>query len=292
MSNSSEHPSQADPTQKPPNPVGKLISAALAQHEINHLLDVVFATISPETQAPILAQLNPDTSNTLRQILQGEQQATPSPSSRFYPLASLAKQKQTWSKLWREWDDIIFAAAEEDGRYTGGSEDPVLPYFDAFSFIEDLDQVANQMLPMLQVAFDKEFFPDTSFAQALLEAEVGISRTFPPGTIIQEKYGLGPKLTTCLLQWEWMLTLEEEQNAYYFATRLRQWEEKFALVRLANNAISHFFTQLSQASSRCIFEGLSSEQDTLLWRSVLQDNSQSHWHILYSQLVQQYASPS
>jgi hypothetical protein len=292
-------------------PVGKQISTALAQHEINNLLDVVFTTLPLEIRETVLSQLSGDTRQIIDKILAptASLNLSTSPSTTLpeQPLASIAKLKQTWSKLWREWDDIVFAAAEEDGRYwveglksvagqSAASHREAL-VFDAVAFTEDLNQVASRMLPMLQIAFDKGFFPDTSFGVALREAEAGISRAMPDGAYPVEKFRLGNKLTTCLLQWEWMLTLEEEQDAYHFAQRVRQWEDRSSrgdaarstLMALADNAVAHFFTQLSQADGLCIFEGLSQDQANPLWRSVL-ENPSSPWSILYRQLVQQYAS--
>lgn len=269
--------------------VGRQICAALAQHEINHLLDVVFTTLPSEAQEAMLAQLNPDTNQTIQQILSP---STPDNLPLGDPKrpASLAKLQQTWSKLWREWDDIVFAAAEEDGRYVTQELEWEPPAFDTIALAEDLEQVATRMLPILQIAFDKGFFPDTSFAQALLEAEAGVSKSMSDGMGVTEKIHLGSKLTSCVLQWEWMLNLEEEQDAYHFAKRVRQWQERFSLIMLANNAIAHFFTQLSQDDGRCIFDGLSVDREASLWQTVLESKS-SNWHILYQQLIQQY-SPS
>src|SRR2546426_6893868 len=47
-------------------------------------------------------------------------------------------------------------------------------YFDSPTFVNDLEQVAAQLRPLLPVAFDNAFHPANGFCEALLEADAEI----------------------------------------------------------------------------------------------------------------------
>lgn len=261
--------------------IGKQIFAALTQQEIAHLLDVLFATLSPDTRDKVLDQLQPDTRQAVQHILSPPQASEKTP-------VSTAKLEQTWSKLWGEWDDIVEEAAQEEGKYMVQEAHWEPPYFDSTAFIDDLEKVAEKMRPLLQTAFQNNFAPYTSFAEALQEAESDISCAIPEWMEITERFYLEEHLTTCLLEWEWLTALDEEQDAFHFAQRIRTWENNFSFVTLESGSFLDFFTQLSEADQQLVFAGLTTHKETPLCKKCLED-IHSHWHALYMQYTNRYA---
>lgn len=149
------------------------------------------------------------------------------------------------------------------------------------------EKVAAKVRPLLQTAFENGFSPDTGVAEALLEAEEEISGAMPDWIEVEGFY-LEQNLTACLLEWEWLVSMDEEQDAFVFAQRILDWENRFSFVTLEDNAFVAFFTQLSEGDQRTVFEGLNRHKDTPLWKERLA-NAYCYWHVLYMYYLDQYA---
>lgn len=270
-----------------PGHIGEQIFAALTHQEIAHLLDALLAALSPDIRDQVLDQLQPDTRQTVQHILSPPQAAGHPQTTQATPV-SLAKLEQRWSQLWGEWYDTVEEAAQEEGKYLVQEEHWEPPYFDSSTFMEDLEKVAEKMRPLLQTAFRNNFPPDTSFAEALQDAESEISRAMPEWMEITEGFDVGEHLTACLLEWEWLMALEEEPDAFHFAQRIRTWEKEFSLVTLEESSFLDFFTRLSEADQQRIFAGLTEHKEIPLWKNCLED-IHSHWHALYMEYIHRYA---
>src|SRR5579883_910412 len=269
--------------------VGDRILAALTQQEISQLLDVLFGVLSDDLRSLALAQLQPNTQETVKQIL------APSPLTQQANLAksqpvSQAKLAQTWLKLWQQWDEIIGEASLEEGEYITREADWEPPYFDTYSFAENLDKVAQKMQPLVMVAFENRFNPDTGFASALLEAESEIRAGIPDWMDIDDGIHLEQYVSASLLLWEWLTVKDARQDAFDFAQTIRQLEEEFECVSLDGDTILDFLTQLSDEEQQCILAGLNANRETTLWKQSL-DNTHSHWYEFYMEAIHKYAPP-
>jgi hypothetical protein len=132
---------------KPQASLGSQIFAALTETEISQLLDQLFAVISDEQRASIFSKLQPDTKATLTQIIAPPQTVESEQTAKAQP-TSLAKLAQTWSELWREWNDIIWEASQDEGKYIVQERHWEEPYFDNNTLVEDLEAVAKQIKPL------------------------------------------------------------------------------------------------------------------------------------------------
>jgi hypothetical protein len=153
----------------------------------------------------------------------------------------LAKFSQTWSELWREWNEIILEASQDEGKYIVQERHWEEPYFDNYTFVEDLEAIcasqqrfaiATKMQPLVKTAFDNNFSYDDGFAVNLLEAESDISDGIPDWMGIHDGIHLEAAITHCLLEWEWLLVHEQGQDGFKFAQNIRKWEEKFVHISL------------------------------------------------------------
>jgi hypothetical protein len=273
-------------TVKPERSLGLQLVEALTQQEITRLLDVLLTALPPEIRDKALGQLQPDTRQTVQRILAepitaAETKAAPAVS------ISLAKLAQLWASLWQEWGRIVGEAIEEDGAYMTQEVHWEPPYFDETAFIADLEQVAKKMRPLLQSAFEHQFSPGTSFVEALAEAEDDVSTALPEW-IYLESLDLAENLTFCLLEWEWLTSKEEEQDAFAFAQQILDQEDSFSYLALDSNAFLDFFTQLPETDQKVIFQGLTEHKNQPPWQELLRD-TYSHWHAFYMYCVEQYA---
>jgi len=269
--------------------VGDRILRALTQEEISELIDALFAVLPDNLRSSALAELEPNTQKTVQEIL------TPSPLAQQNNLAksppvSQAKLAQTWSKLWLEWDEIIEEASLEEGEYIAQEEDWEQPYFDAYSLSENLDKVAQKMQPLLMVAFENRFNPDTGFVSTLLEAESKIRSGIPDWMDIDDGIHLEQYVTESLLQWEWLTVKDARQDPFDFAQRIKQLSEQFECVSLDDHTTLDFLTQLSDEEQQCILAGLNANRETGFWKQLL-DNTYSYWHKFYITAIHQYAPP-
>jgi hypothetical protein len=97
--------------------------------------------------------------------------------------------------LWQDWDEIVAKAAQEDGDYMTQDAHWEPPYFDQTVFIDDLEQIAKKMRPLIQSAVQNNFSPEMGFAEALSLVEDEISAAMPEWIEIYDRFYLEENLT-------------------------------------------------------------------------------------------------
>ena len=197
-------------------------------------------------------------------------------------------QKDRWSTLWQEWSEIIEEVAQEEGDYIAQEAHWEPPYFNETAFADDLEKIARKMRPLLSTALQNEYAPTTGFSQALLKAEDAISAGLPEWLEIDNGIEMGKNLTVCLLEWEWLKNVATGKDAFAFARRIRDWEDRCSYTYLETDACADFFTELSEEDQQIVFKGLNKHKDKPLWQEPL-ENIHSHWHSLYMYWLDQYA---
>jgi hypothetical protein len=283
---------------KPQIYLGSRIFEALTEAEIFQLLDKLFAVLSDEQRAAVFSKLKPDTKATLTQILTPPPTIESEQTTKTQP-TSLAKLAQTWSKLWREWNEIISEASQEEGKYIVQERHWEEPYFDNYTLVEDLEAIcasqqrfaiATKMQPLVKTAFDNNFSYDDGFAVNLLEAESDISDGIPDWMGIHDGIHLEGAITHCLLEWEWLLAQEQGQDGFKFAENIREWEEKFVHISLDGDAVIDFCSDLPDVQKQLTFAGMTANKENSLWKRYL-ENTHSHWHMFYMETMRQFATP-
>ncbi|HBE57977.1 MAG TPA: hypothetical protein DEG17_24300 [Cyanobacteria bacterium UBA11149] len=259
----------------------------LTQEETAQLIDALFGVLSQELQDIAIAKLNPATQKTVRQILTPPSTITEDPTSET-SVISLAKQAQTWCNLWQDWDVIIWEASQEEGQYIIQDAHWEPPYFHTTAFTENLEVVADKMLPLIQTAFDHDFIPDCSFIPVLLEVESQILNGLEEWIELPDGLPLGRQVTQCVLTWEWLLYCQQKQDAFNFAKKIRQSELEFSEITFDDDAMLNFLIQLPETDLENIFVGLTANRETLFWKEAL-NNLNSGWHKLYLDLLREYA---
>jgi hypothetical protein len=270
-----------------PNRAGDRLLTALTNTEVSSLLDALLQTLPLDSLEKSIAQLASDTQATIRQILQPYEISGADPKAEF-STRSLAKLSQTWSELWQDWEVIILEASEEDGQYIEQEAHWEAPYFDNYAFADDLDGVAQKMQPLVQTAFEHDFTPDRGFASALLEAEAKISGGLPEWMEIVDGIVLGNYVTQCLLQWEFLTTQTQGQDAFQFVQHIKHLESEFSLMGLDDQALINFLCELPEADRQCIFTGLTDAKAKPPWQREL-SNAHSPWHLFYREFTNQFA---
>lgn len=275
-----------------PLSIGDRLFEALTQQEIKRILEALWATLPPDSQAEVLDQLPPDTRQTVQHILSPPNSADAANASLDKPV-STDKLEQTWSELWGEWDDIVAEASQEDGKYVVQENSWESPYFDETAVIDDLEQVAKRMRSLIPHAIEHDFSPDEGFAEAIAMMEDEISAGMPEWIYV-EGFSLEENLTICLLEWEWLSFVRDAEiegtppDAFTFAESIWKLENSFSQVGLDSECLWDFFTQLPEADQAIIFRGLAQHKETIPWQKELK-NTYSHWHAFYMHCVDKYA---
>ncbi|MEA5567820.1 hypothetical protein [Anabaena sp. UHCC 0399] len=270
-------------------PVGSRILEALTEAEIAQLFDELFNVLSREQRESAFDQLPGDTQETLNQIIAPPQTVDQKNISKAQP-ASLAKLAQSWSELWGEWNQIIWQASQEEGKYIVQEVSWEEPYFDDCTFVEDLEAVAQKMKPLVKIAFENGFSNDDGFAASLLSAESEISNGIPDWMEIANGIHVEGATTSCLLEWEWLLVQSQRQDGFKLAQKIREWEEKFTDTSLDDDAVIDFFSNLPDVQKKLVLDGMTANRESKGWKYDL-ENTYSYWHILYMELMQQFATP-
>ena len=94
------------------------------------------------------------------------------------------------------------------------------PYFDTYTYAQDLDRVADKMRAVVTIAAENRFDPDEGFVDVLLYAEKEIQNAMPEWVEIMDGFDIGESVTDCLLQWEWVTNDYEGFEVAEFADRI------------------------------------------------------------------------
>lgn len=261
--------------------------SALTQQEIGQLIDALFGVLAPALQEQAIDQLLSSTQQTIRQILAPVTPQDLEAQFMATPIASLSKQAQTWSKLWGEWNTILSEVSEEGGKYIIQEVSWEEPYFDNYTFMEDLENIATQLLPLIPIAVENNFDSKGKFIEELTDVETTVVDSIPDWMGSVEDLDVQNNLTNCVLQWEYLWSQVEEQDAFYFAQSIRQYETQFQLICFDCDALTGFLSELPTADQQNILAGLIANQTEEIWQHKL-TNTNSHWHDIYLYWVENY----
>ena len=156
--------------------------------------------------------------------------------------------------------------------------------------MENLEKVAEKMRPLIEVAFEHDFSPNTGFVSVLLEAESAISASLPDWMEIMDGIHLEFHVTNCLLHWEWLTAKYEQQEPFQFVQRIQELEQEFEHISLDDDQIVAFLCELPDNEQQSILADLNLHQQGVTWKVLLSD-VQSHWHMFYTHLLEKYEKP-
>jgi hypothetical protein len=267
-----------------PDKLSSQLLDALTEAEIAQLLDALFQVLPDDLQTRAIAQLDSDTQQIIQQIL------APAPPQKKGKISSSAKLAEAWTKAWDDWDNVIAEASEDDGDYIIQEVRWEPPYLDTTRLTEDLEAIAERMLPLIPMAIEHQFSPDQGFVDALLESEAAIAdgtRGSHYGAELYEGLTVEHQVTTCLLTWEWLTAQQQRQDAFQFIQQVREGEIQFSAIALDDDAMLEFFTELPEKDQQIIWQGWTTQKQFSMWREPL-NNVRSYWRDFYLHLAQQH----
>jgi hypothetical protein len=259
----------------PGESLGARLLRALTDEELAALLDALFEPLDAKGLATLASRVDSGTTAILTGFHDGD-------SKKQKPIATRAKCEREWESAWERWREVIAELGEEEGRYVDQEHHWEAPYFAGDVFAESLDEVAKNMLPLIdRVPWlwteEKDLFRD-----ALLEIKEGVDSY--PEWMGEGECDLGPVLTTCFLKWEWCASSTKENGTLELLERIRGTEDALMAISFDNEAFVEFFTSLPRGSQREIHDAMRKLGATAQWQNRL-SSSRSKWHRVQNALL-------
>ncbi|MBI4423507.1 MAG: hypothetical protein HY554_07265 [Elusimicrobia bacterium] len=254
------------------------LSAGLSEREIERVLAGALSTLGRDGVARLASKLRPDTGAALRRALQSGPEGA-------RPLPGPAKVLQEWKRAWERWDQVIHEACAEEGRYVIQEHHWEEPYFDPLSVTGDLEPIAARMAALLPRVFDENLDQDISFAEAVAESVDEIASSLPDwmAPFDNEGFGLGPKATGCLVEWERRSGERRGKSAFELVDKLRELEAANDGLALDENTVAAFVRGLGKEAKSGVLDGIRAHQDEDRWKKVL-NSAHSGWFRIYKDL--------
>jgi hypothetical protein len=249
--------------------IGMRLAEALTKEQIVHLLDTAYRLWGKEAMKKLISVVDEDVAATLSRLL--DPKAPPKER-----IVSDDKRMEEWGELWEKWEEIVFELGGEKGEYVYQEHHWEEPYFAADSFTDDLDQVAQKMLPLLKKIHAIGEEDDDVFEGALLGIEGGIEGYPEWMGADQDRCTLGAPTTECVLRWGWLTTGSAED----FVRNTAALESRFKIVGLSHAATVDFFRSLPEGDRRKVYMYINDHREEPFWQELLR-SSHSQWHQIF-----------
>ena len=128
---------------------GKKLVEALTREQVETLLDVLAGTGALSGLPGELRTVDPDLADTVQRFVREEDSAVAKHSD---AAVSNRKLPEIWNDLWGRWNSHVCEVGDEEGEYVLKDNDWEPPYFDPTALAEDLEQIAMQVKPLLELA--------------------------------------------------------------------------------------------------------------------------------------------
>jgi hypothetical protein len=200
---------------------------------------------------------------------------------------SVSKILQEWESGWREWDARIAETADEGGKYTYQENRWEAPYLDNSAFSEDLEPIAARLQSILPIVLEKNLAPRFNFAQALLNTaeEIGGNSEYIEDS--GEGLSFGPKVTRCLLDWEWRQSRRDNSGAFEFLDCICSLENSGKELHLDHSTISNFIFSLEPEIQKEMLRGIDGHCQSGHWAKALKSVNEG-WFALHKKLCRKW----
>lgn len=242
------------------------LDEALSEEEIRRVVASSLLVLDDASRKRLLARVAPETAAALISALDPPRKTARNQKATV-PAAGKGKLRQEWDRLWQEWARIVDETGAETGDYVHQDADWEPPYIDTYSIGLDLDAVAAKMHSLIPRVIAEGIDPGFSFAQAIREMDEGLYVGQLDWVVegIGEDCCLGPKATTCLLEWEWKAAQGEGRDAAAFLDEVRDLEAGLHQVVLDGQAIKTFVRGLSHEQRQIVLASMERQRLSPRW---------------------------
>lgn len=250
----------------------------LAEDEIWLVLTGALLSLDDDGRQRLFERLHPETAAALRKVLAPPRQRAVGPKeNKTTPKRAKATgARQTWERLWDEWDACVEATNDENGRYAFRERQWEQPYLVLETFAKDLEAIAAQWLPLIPSLVRDEALREFSFREAI-EGLDDVGSSLPEEFLEpEEPVYLGVNVTRSLLTWEHCVGLRDGRSVFEVIDELCEFDQELEGAALDDNTIVAFVKELPDDERREILEGIERERGRGHWREAL-SSARSPW---------------
>jgi hypothetical protein len=264
------------------NDLMERLSANFSQDEIKEIFGRSLLALDPAGIKRMAAGLETETTAAVKKALKlGTSKRTK------ISRPTISKTRQEWDSAWRDWDACISETADEGGKYVFQEHHWEPPYLDKTAFAEDLEPIAARILALLPQVFEQNLAPDFSFAQALLNTAEEIGGNSEDIEDSGEGLAFGPKVTRCLLEWEWKRALRDRVGAFKFLDSICALENSGEDLYLDHSTIGNFISSLDSAIQKEMLQGIIGHRQSGHWARAL-ESVHGGWFALHKKLCRKW----
>ncbi|MGA2264677.1 MAG: hypothetical protein ABSH28_25015, partial [Acidobacteriota bacterium] len=265
------------------NDLMERLSAYLSQDEIQKIFGRSLLALDPAGIERMAAGLEMETAAAVRKVLKPTCRSKKSKAS--HP--TIGKTRQEWDSAWRDWDACISETADESGKYVFQEHHWEPPYLDKSAFAEDLEPIAARIHPLLPHVFERNLAPDFSFAQALLNTAEEIGGNSEDIEDSGEGLAFGPKVTRCLLEWEWKRARRDHLGGFEFLDSVCALEHSGAEMYLDHSNIGDFISALEPEIQKEMLQGIVGHRQSSHWARAL-ESVHGGWFAIHKKLCRKW----
>ncbi|MGH7495966.1 MAG: hypothetical protein ACREOO_26740 [bacterium] len=265
-------------TKRKPNPIGHQLVRALTKDQVADVLTAIFDLIDDQKLNALSLNVDKDLATTLSRIVSTKTKDTKRPTLKR--IVSDQKYIEEWDELWSAWGEVALEAGEEEGKYIYQEHHWEAPYFAGDTLAEDLDRIAEKMLPRLERIYALGTADANIFVEGIQEIGSCIYDLPEWMGADHEGFCLGPAATRCVLKWEWLVASSKARPSPAFVERILAIEDSSELVDLDGSAMVEFFLALPEKPQRQIHEYLTANRVNAKWQEKLR-SARSKWHQIY-----------
>lgn len=256
------------------------LAEVLSNEENQRVLASALLELDHAGRKRLLERVGDDTAAALQQVLEPDQRTTrPQRPGRD-------KVRQEWDRAWSEWHECVSESSYEEGRYVMQDAHWEPPYLDSGSLADDLELIAAQMKELLPRVMDEDIDPGFSFPEALKGTVEEIGSGLPEWLDDPEGYSLGPEVTRCLLEWEWLAGQRRGQGPFEVVENICRMEDTLD-TSLDGQGIIDFVFELNDSEQQAVLRGITANQQVEPWARVLR-GPYGGWFALYQGLTSQW----
>ncbi|MCP4104198.1 MAG: hypothetical protein GY749_01460 [Desulfobacteraceae bacterium] len=197
-------------------------------------------------------------------------------TSTVQDISAEATDMDEWKNIWDEWSHIVNEVGDEQGKYAAQDNHWEAPYFNGHDLAEDLEKIAERMLPLLDKVFASDQADDGIFELAIRKIEDNIEKYPEQMEAEDSECYVGNNVTRCMLRWKWLLA----DSPMTFLNNVLKLEDDLRIIEIDNDAVIDFFLELPDDARKQIYDHITSNSDNRIWKKRL-DSSFSSWHHIY-----------
>lgn len=257
------------------------LAASLTHGEVKMVAAAALLALEGPQREHLVASLEASTAETVGSILRGGTRRKGAGGNRAggAPKPSRDRVSHEWKKAWSEWDDLASKTSDEHGDYVLREHHWEEPELDTGSLAADLEPIGARMRKLIPRVLSEGIDPEFSFLDAVVQTTGDLGSGLPDWMLRfrdDNDFGLGPKVTSCLLEWEFATAHRGGKDVFSVVDEVCKAEQDTSGLGFDHDTIRDFVLRLPVKDRRRVVEGIQTHRGEDHWKKAL-DRSWGGW---------------